>query len=1739
MNIAPSIASNITVLSLWSSLSLMPFILLFAAPVLYAFEDQTLAIEAAQYHQLIRDSYSATAKASLEKAENFTKQGDWYNAISEYEKLIASTGNTTANWLRLSTAWVNYQADWERSRNRSVQAAYRGYQVAKNNAEKARALFHLGQLYVDRYEQKSAMAVFKAGLALENNPAIAKQYQQLVESNAFRVTGIEADSNGPTPRICLEFSDTLSKNKQIYYEDYVQIKPAVKIAARLSDRQLCLEGIEFSQRYEVTVRSGVPAQTGEKLATAQTFTVEVKNRPPRVAFRGTAYVMPRLSQQFLPLNSVNLDRARLTLLRIHDRNLLAQINEKRITKDLAGYNIEEIIERSGEQLWQGEITLLNELNKDMTTAIPISEILQNTSPGIYVMVAEPIIPQLESYEDRATQWLVVSDLGLSTFKGSDGLHVFVYSLETAKPLANVELRLYARNNVELGTVTTNQRGYGRFDPGLLRGQGGRTVGALMAYGPQQDFNFLDLTRPAFDLSDRGVEGRKAPGPIDVFLYSERGVYRPGETVELMALARNNRGEALDQLPLTLKLIRPDGVEANTLSLMPTALGGYHRAIPMANTARTGQWHIKAYADPTANPVGELAFLVEDFVPQRLKVALATDAKLLLPNKAITLAVDGRFLYGAPAAHLRIQGEVLLEADTKPYPDYPQYRFGHIQETWTATRKPLDLVSTDAQGKAQTQVRLDDIPDVNKPLKAVMRVSLFEPGGRPVNQVLELPYRVQPLAIGIRPHHTEGAVPLGSETGFDVIALNAEGLPQAATLRYDVYREEYEYYWHYREYQWNYTRILRDSRPLVSQTLTVTADKPAVIKQRGLEWGSYRLEVTDPKTAVVSSIRFAVGWATAESDESPDQLRITLEKPRYRIGDIAKVHVRAPFAGEALLTIVSDVLYDSRIFSIPEQGTTIDLPIDERWGTGVYLTATAFRPAKNPQQRGPGRAIGVTWLALDPQPRQLMIQLDVPDELTPQQTFNLPVTVTGVQRGKPAYVTVAAVDEGILQLTQFVSPNPVDYFFGKRKLGVELLDLYGKLIEVGGQPGKLRVGGDSFGRHLDGSGVQTVKTVALFSGLVTLDEAGKAQIPLTLPDFNGELRLMAVAWDQEKLGHADKPLLVRDPLVTQLYLPRFLAPQDRSHITLTVQNLRAAAGEYRVNVTSSGAMNLENPSEQVFTITDPAQQNRAQYRYTVQGQTPGIGQITLTVTGPNGFALTRHWDIGVRAAQTVVTQRIAESFAANETRSFTADDLKDYLPGSNRLLTVTVASRPALDVPGLLAQLDRYPYGCIEQTTSRALPLLYFGDVAKAWGVETGTDDPQQRLQPAINRLIAQQRFDGSFGLWSPDNDAEAWLSAYVMEFLTRARAQNYFVPTDAYQRGLNYLKDQLLNTETTPERLVARAYILYVLAMNEIAPLSELRYLHDTQLDQLPTALSRAQLAASLARYGELKRAEEAFQTALQAVQKPLDERTQWREYGSVLRDRAALVALLSESGLMKNTLATLADELATDVAQRPYTSTQEQAWLLIAAHALTAQAGSLTVQKNGQSVTEDPFYLRFTSEADTGVTLVNQGAAAWITRTLSGVPVKTQPAVQRGFSILRQFYTRTGQIINPPVKVKQNDLMVVVITGEVLTPEPHQALIVDLLPAGVEIENARLGYGESADQVRWLTDVTTPVHTELRDDRFVTALDLAADKRTFTVAYLVRAVTPGEYQLPAVFIEDMYKPAYHARGALSTFTVE
>ena len=695
------------------------------------------------------------------------------------------------------------------------------------------------------------------------------------------------------------------------------------------------------------------------------------------------------------------------------------------------------------------------------------------------------------------------------------------------------------------------------------------------------------------------------------------------------------------------------------------------------------------------------------------------------------------------------------------------------------------------------------------------------------------------------------------------------------------------------------------------------------------------------------------------------------------------------------------------------------------------------------------------------------------------------------------------------------------------------DLYGQLIDgMQGTRGQLKTGGDSAGAELQGS-PPTQKPLALYSGIVTVGPDGTAEISFDLPEFAGTARVMAVAWTSTRLGRATTDVTVRDPVVLTATLPRFLLSGDKGTMSFDLDNVEGAPGDYTISVKTTGPVTVTgNPA----TTVKLAAKQRTSMALALDAGGAGAASLDVDISGPNGLTLARHYALDVKPATQILARRSIRTLAKGESLTLTSDMFSDLVSGTGSV-SLSVSQSTALDAATILKALDRYPHGCSEQITSRAMPLLYVNDLAAGahLAMDTAVD---QRIKDAIDRLLARQGSNGSFGLWSAGGD-DAWLDAYVTDFLTRAREKGFAVPDVLFKSALDRIRNSVVNANE-PEKDGGRnlAYGLYVLARNGAAPIGDLRYLADTKLGKLATPIAKSQLAAALALVGDKARAERVYAAALAALApKPVIEFGRV-DYGSELRDAAALVSLASEGNAPRATLTQAVQRVEVARGLTPYTSTQENAWLVLAARALAKE--TLTLDINGSPI-KRAVYRSYKAEAMAGkpIKITNTGdAPVQAVVSVSGSPITPEPAASNGFKIERNYFTLDGKPADV-TRAKQNDRFAVVLTVTEATPEFGHIMVSDYLPAGLEIDNPKLVSSGDSGTLAWIENGEKPENTEFRDDRFTAAIDRTSkDKAVFTVAYVVRAVSPGNYVLPQAYVEDMYNPSRYGRTGTGTMEV-
>jgi uncharacterized protein YfaS (alpha-2-macroglobulin family) len=1539
-------------------------------------------------------------------------------------------------------------------------------------------------------------------------------------------------------------------------------------------RLLYFPHVKPETRYVVRVQPALTAAGGATLDAEARYSVRTEAVSPTFYFAAKGMVLPARQNGGLPIVTVNVPEVDIQFLRVRpgqlarflDRviaparkkagNTGSQSNDEEAhetQRDLRGaidtYYLDHM-RTLAESVYLGRFLAEQKPDRRSVTYIPVEEIKALQQPGIYIAVMSE--PGRFRYEYQTT-YFYVSDLGVHVRLFETSADAYASSLTDAKAIDKAEIQWLDAQGRIIARADTDADGHAHF---AERPRHARVVLARKG----ENFSLIALREPALDLSEYDVLGMPYK-PVRLFAYAGRDLYRPGEHFELSVVARDFDGRPVPVQPIQAILKRPDGRTHFTATWPQEGAfpGYYHRRIELPADAPTGFWSLELRADPADTvPATIWRFGVEEFLPERMKLDVATTHDFLDPQHAFAVDVQGAYLYGAPAARNRLLGVVHYERARNPFPTKLHgFEFGDANEDGAKTRDELPDVRLDAGGHARLDIDLKPLAERTSPFSVRATLSLLESGGRPVVRSIERVHWPAPILLGVRPLFGDYARE-NSPVEFEVVRVDATGAMksvQAAPVR--LFREDRHYYWRFEDQRGWHSGFTETEELVETATVTIPAGGRGKL-MLPVRYGRYRLEIADPQTGLTLRYRFYAGWY-ARADEAagtrPDRVALKLDKPAYSAGSTAQLTVTPPHAGELLLSVEGDRTLWVKRMPIAAGGATVAIPIAAEWQRhDLYVTATVLRPGNEGERVTPARALGIAHMALERSQRKLAVSLRAVPRTLPETP--LEVTVRAAEaKSEKAFVTLYAVDAGVLNITRFATPNPHAFFFAKLRYGADLHDVYGRVIEkMPGSRGRLKFGGDNTPKPTR-SLPKKVKLVDLFSGPVALDEQGEARISLPLPDFNGTLRLMAMVATAERFGSHETEVTVAAPLVAELLTPRFLTAGDRATIALDLHNLSGETQKLSVEVLPADGLRIGDASRKIAL----ADQEKTTLRFAVEaGSAFGLIEVRVRIASAT-IRLERQFVLDVVAATPRQQTRRQFSVAPGESIEIRAPELDGYLPDSV-LAHVVVSDQPPIDARSAVRGLLTYPYGCVEQTTSTAYPhVLIDSDTAAHFGLKPYAREQRvAMIDKAIGRLSAMQAPNGGFSLWGRASEYEYWLSAYVSQFLLDARSQGFGVPGAMHKRALDFLLRGLqegmagLPATTAGQkpiwnetaiwndrryagsgRFAVLAYGGYVLARESRAPLGTLRQLFEAR-SLSHSGLALVQLGIALKLMGDDARGDQAI---AEGLRKPRESGYWWGDYGSVLRDAAMSYALLGQHRIAAegrdNLLAVMSGE-----TQRPghWYSTQEKLALFLVGRELGQAKTNDTwrAQWHTGDATEAVaakgswFKALDASDFKGGMKLTNlHGSKLFVELAYSGHPVKAPVAERKDFDLKRTLFTADGAPLGSrPLKVGES----IIVRLEVETrARIANGLVVDRIPAGIEIENLNIVQGERSsglkiDGVDVAEAMKNPriQHVEFRDDRFVAAVRLERDTVLF---YRARVVTPGRFVVPPAYVEDMYRP--------------
>lgn len=1472
------------------------------------------------------------------------------------------------------------------------------------------------------------------------------------------------------------------------------------------------------------------------------LTVRTRKLEAVASFASSGFVLSSHSKKGLPISVVNVSAVDVNFFRVNLQCISAffqsNINSGKVNdywlKRLAGY---------AELIHTSRFEINPTANQRTLTNINISHIARLQQQGLYVAVMK----QAGDYTSQSSViFFSVSDIGLHLRRYEDHFSVFVNDIADGKAIGGVQLALYNPAGERLTETETNGEGESELPFS-------ENAGYVLA-SKGRDITVLRVDRKALDLSEF-KNPLSLHTNIQVFSFGPRDLYRPGETAHVQVLLRDYDGQLIENLPLNIDLFRPDGQKAIATVLHPTHPGYYQLDYQIPATAPTGQFHLR-YTVGGQLLTQDYRFNVEEFHPQRLRLEVLAQhpARPLLPHAPqIALPVTGTYLFGAKAAGNKVDAKARLTIDRHPFDEWKPYYFGDEGESINLPVAELKPVVLDKSGQGVLHLE-DRWRTLASPLRASLVASLYESGGRPVTEKRSFTVLNPGTYAGIKPQFTDNP-DANATVSFELATVNqnAAAIPNQP-LDVTLQREDRSYYWswsNHRGWYWEH-----DKAPYTawSGEVSTNTDGRATLTLP-LESGHYSLVVSSAN-GPPTTFSFATAgrwWANVNQDANrPDAVFLGWDKTSHIAGELARLSYASPHIGKAILTIESSngILFRQHLDLEMNEGT-LDVPVGATWQRhDLYASLMVIKPAQSRDVVSPKRAFGLVHLPLSRPNFDINLQVDVTEKAQPGDRVTAWVQADPERLNSPTYVTAALVDVGILNLTRLRTPRPQDWFLDPRRYQTDVFDVYGDIIENAGQRNiRQRFGGgfgDEDGELTPGSSrdPRNLELVAFLNAPVRLDSTGSAEIAFDLPDFDGQLRWMLVAFNNNQFGSANASTVVASPVVLQMAHARYLATGDASQVALDINNLSGTLQNLTVNLTSGGGL---APIDETFEITLGNGEKRVIIT-SLQGLSAENGWLLANLSNQDqAIQVTQRQVVPVRSPYPAISRVARGHIQANETwhPALVTDDLVL----SSVRAQLTLSANPALDLAGHFTYLLQYPYGCLEQVTSRAWPWVHVNrniidafalanQVEQRFGQEFSMGLRREQIELALRNVLALQKANGAFSTWNASVPENLWLTAYATDYLVTLRKQSIPVPDRALQRATGRLLNLVRRpgfqqsewiTDQTRYNFAVQSYAAFVLASSSAISLSDVRRVFDNAPEAAASKLPWMHLGLALKLLGDTKRSELAF-TRVGSTHR--NDTVYLADYGSALRDIAWVLRYADTFGV---TVDIDLHDLAAEIRARNWLSTQERTHLVNLAAVMAARGDHINaaLDLDGKTLTlsRDQAYNATLSPTEVAsLTSVTARESALYTQLkVTGYPVSAPSASEQEMRVRKQYFHMDGSLADLN-QLHTGDLLVVRIEALSEHASPD-ALIVDTLPAGLELENQNLDDSSFtledvvfADDNSSMSRSHAIQHEQYREDRYVAALRLRAGQ-PIRVFYLARAVTPGTYTVPPAYLEDMYRP--------------
>lgn len=1557
---------------------------------------------------------------------------------------------------------------------------------------------------------------------------LGKDYEKEIEivfDPVLKYSGYKAVSSVSGSRVELGFSSPVVPAKGL---EMVKIKPAIKISASASGKKLILSGsFKPGKKYKLTIRKGLSAADGAILEKEITASLTIPDITPVADFSTTGMFLSGSGYKTLGIDTVNTRFVNVTVDRVFPNNMFTLFTHY-------GYMVYDpytygggLSPALGNRIFSGKINTSGKKNIKTTTPLSLKSFIAEGGKGLYRISAT--VPG----QGRGVQrWVMITDLGVVTKQGNKETLLWVSSLSNLKPVLDAKVQLISNRNQIIASGTTNSRGMLVIKNKKLRTDLGKPY--MVVVTRKNDMTFLLLDRFATDRAGLDIAGQRlSPKGLTAFTYGERNLYRPGETVKGVAVVRNEKLSPPKKLPVVLIYSDQRGRELFRKTVHTDSQGLVEFKRPIPDYSPTGQFNIKIMAGNER--IGNYRYSVEDFMPDRISAEIIT-AKPAAIGEKLNFEVEGRYLFGPPANGLPVNARVTLEPSQFKPKGYEAYRFDTDKSSFKPREIMLSEDKLNESGKFSFTTLIPAGLKSDSAVQARLTARVSETGGRGVTATKTDPVIISKFYPGLKKLNKQG-YEQGDSVKLDYITLTPYGKKaKAAKLVMKLYRDRWQTI--VRATPSGSYQYVTERDPQLIETREISPrNASGNFKVSPTEFGSYRVIISDPESGVAAQADFFCGgwgyspWAL----ENPARLEIIpTRKGDYKAGEMAQYQVRTPFAGKMLVTVEDNSIRWMKTIEVKGNTATIKVPVQKRISPNAYVTATLIRSANKLAPGSSARAVGAVPIFVNRESNRLAVEIVAPETTRPDRTIALTV------KTKPgAKLTIAAVDEGILRLSNQKTPSPFAYFYAKRALGVRWADTFGLLMPDAGPINNSPAGGGMelvmMKQFAGSASIKRVKPVTFWSGIITADKNGDAHFNADIPDFSGALRIMAVVTDGKKFGSSSKITTVRSPLMVTPTLPRFLAPDEIFDIPVSLRNDTPQDGKFTVAVKTSGALNTEMKLEGFAIPT--GRQNTAFFK-TKTDKEIGDCVFKISAEGNNEKAETSI-DLTIRAALPV--QRASKSgFLKDKSTKLDATLAGMRIPTIER--TLIIGGQPMFRLSGKLDYLLRYPYGCAEQTISQAFPLLRFPELARELSPGSFKDQsPQYMVQSALSKLSMMQTSDGGFSMWAGGSRAEPWISVYALHFLYQASISGYQVDTILLNGAKRFVYDKA-STILDDHTYRLPSYAMYVLARcGKVAhgPMNYMREQNSPKMDKLSLTL----LAGAFAASGDMA----AYRELISAKPAPLAGKDKDRQFSSPIRDLALELLIRMESDPTDDAIPQLATKLSNLMADNGRNVTQDNALGFLALGTFFAKTKSVPLPA-GRIMSADKELAAFDKNGTAHVTVTGdaplsielnskpkKGTFVWAVNTRAVPEIKSWKPYSNGLAIKREFLTRDGEPLDVG-NIKQGELVAMRVTVTSTGQDFANTVVSCLLPSGLEPENTKLA---TREDLPWLEKGNVQAdHVDIRDDRILVFSDIPAKGKVEQVT-LLRAITRGEFKIPPAQVEAMYDPSVAAATKLGKMIIK